>query len=171
MPPSCPHSAPPALLFFLIPALMKAEEGAETSGRLWEPQLRAIDPSIQVCLGSLALCVGQHSRVLTPELKVCLGCWGQRDPQCCWGSVLELCNQNTVCPVSLFTDADQETPRPASKPRRCTALACSAPSSEAARGGLWAREGDGTYRAVGHGCAVRTWVTKAIGPSVEDLKK
>lgn len=150
MPPSCPHSAPPALLFFLIPALMKAEEGAETSGRLWEPQLRAIDPSIQVCLGSLALCVGQHSRVLAPELKVCLGCWGQRDPQCCWGSVLELCNQNTACPVSLFADADQETPRPASKPRRCTALACSAPSSEAARGALgtgrgWHIQGCGTW--------------------------
>ncbi|XP_046754714.1 mucin-4 isoform X1 [Gallus gallus] len=29
-------------------SLMKAEEGAETSGRLWEPQLRAIDPSIQM---------------------------------------------------------------------------------------------------------------------------
>ena len=34
------------------------------------------------------------------------------------------------------------------------------------QGGLWAREGDGTYRAVGHGCTMRTWVTKAIGPSI-----
>ncbi|XP_048811183.1 mucin-4 [Lagopus muta] len=29
-------------------SLMKAEEGAEASGRLWEPQLQAIDPSIQM---------------------------------------------------------------------------------------------------------------------------
>ncbi|XP_042676278.1 mucin-4 [Centrocercus urophasianus] len=29
-------------------SLMKAEEGAEASGRLWEPQLRTIDPSIQM---------------------------------------------------------------------------------------------------------------------------
>lgn len=135
MPPSCPHSAPPALLFFLIPALIKAEEGAEASGRLWEPKLWAIDPSIQVCLGSLSLCVGQHSSVLVPGLKVCLGCWGQQDLHCCWGSVQGLCNWNTAYPVSLFADAVQETPHPASKPRHCAALTCSAPSSGAARQG------------------------------------
>lgn len=91
-PPSCPHSAPPALIFFPIPALMKAEEGAEASGRLWEPQLQAIDPSIQVCQGSLSLCMGQHSSVLVPGLKVCSGCWGQQDLHCCWVSVQGLCN-------------------------------------------------------------------------------
>lgn len=110
---SAPPRCPPALLLFLTPALTKAAERAESTrshglGRLWEPRLQAIDPSVQVCPGLLSPawggaglaghrcpCPGAQS---PSELPCGAQSWGIRDiGGCTTGGAGS--KTSTACPV------------------------------------------------------------------------